>query len=74
MMSYRLFVEDVGKGKFSAMGVAEVRAANPKAAIRAGFGPSLWNGKRIIALPHERKDLWPDGQTGEVPEEALEYR
>lgn len=74
MTSYRLFVEDVGKGRFSAMGVPEVRAANPKAAIQAGFGPALWNGKRIIALPHERKDLWPNEKTGEVPEEALNFR
>jgi hypothetical protein len=74
MMSYRLFVEDIGRGKFSAMGIAEVRAKSPQAAIEKGFGPSKWNGKRIIALPHDRKDLWPDGQTGDVPEEALEYR
>jgi hypothetical protein len=28
---------------------------------------------RLIALPENRKDLWPDGKTGKVPNEALSF-
>ena len=80
-MMYRVFVEDVGPGKFSAIKDAE--AKNPRRAILDvtkvdGFtgAPDFmtWNGRRLIALPHHRKDLWPNGKTGAVSAEALKYR
>jgi hypothetical protein len=89
MTTYRIFVEDVGAGLFSAYGSEDIRATSPLDAIFAGTKiakdspvgrrwldgrmiPS-WCGRRLIALPHDRKDLWPDGQTGKVPKEALTF-
>jgi hypothetical protein len=70
---YRIFVEDVGPGLFSAAGTPELKAQSPEIAILAGMGAPRWCGRLLIALPVDRKDLWPNGATGEVPEEALEY-
>ena len=74
-MRYRIFSEDVGIEKFSALD--EVDAPNPRAAISpfcTDKTRKLLHGRRVIALPTNRKDLWPDGKTGRVPKEALEYR
>ena len=74
-MKYRVFVEDVGPSRFS--GVRDIVAATPKAAIKpfaTDQGKGLWHGRRLIAFPHSRRDLWPDGQTGKVPREALTFR
>ena len=74
-MRYRVFSEDVGKGKFSA--VDDTTANSPEEAILpycTDKVKKLWHGQRIIALPHNRKDLWPHGYTGVVPKEALRYR
>ncbi len=84
MRKYRVFVEDVGPGKFSAAGVpvklrGGIEAATPREAIDKSKvanpkGTNEWLGRRLIALPHDRRDLWPDGQTGAVPREALRFR
>ncbi len=74
-MKYRVFVQDVGRSGFS--GVRDINAASPTEAVKPYAFPkggTTWHGKKLIALPHDRKDLWPDGKTGEVPREALEYR
>lgn len=87
---YRVFVEDVGVGLFSAFSDHDVLATSPLEAIfqvtevlpdsKVGKAwiaktlPPTWNFRRLIALPLERTDLWPDGKTGKVPKEALEYR
>ena len=78
-MKYRVFVEDVGRNKFSGVGDAE--AATPRKAIykASAIDPGseflpTWYGRKLIALPHSRKDLWPNGKTGSVPREALNFR
>ena len=87
---YRVFVQDVGDEGFSGYGHADVDADSPLDAIFQVTGcvrtspvgrrwlsgavpPSEW-GDRLIALPHSRKDLWPDGKTGKVPDEALSFQ
>ena len=88
-MKYRVFIEDVGSGRFSAYGTHDVDATSPLDAIFqvSGVVPSSrvgtrWqnatlrprvDGLRLIALPHSRKDLWPHSRTGKVPTAALSY-
>lgn len=88
LKKYRVFVEDVGRAKFSAY-YGDIEAASPldaifeatgvtrgspvgKAWIAGTLRPAI-DHQRLIALPHTRKDLWPDGKTGEVPVAALSY-
>jgi len=71
-IKYRVFVQDVGDEGFS--GVADVEAPNPQSAVSVfAYTPAgaTWHNKTLIALPHTRKDLWPDGKTGAVSQEAL---
>lgn len=81
MTKFRIFVQDVGRSGYS--GYKDVEAGSASAAVhkiaprgvcpccglqlRGGVHPHL------IAVPHSRKDLWPDWQTGRVPQEALNY-
>lgn len=69
-MRYRVFAQDVGKSGYS--GVKDITAESPRGALAKV--PPAWEGERMIALPHTRKDLWPNGKTGAVPREALRYR
>lgn len=73
-MQFRIFVQDVGPYGYS--GYTDVSAADPKEAL-AAIGEGKGQGKRrrplFIALPKSRKDLWPDGKTGRVPQESLRY-
>ena len=75
MTKYRVFVEDVGINKFSA--VNDATAPNPRSAIKP-FATDrtrlTWYGRLLIALPHNRPDLWPHPTKGTVPSEALKYR
>lgn len=86
MEKYRVFVEDVGPNKFSAFGDRDVEANFPLDAIFEITGvvrvslvgkrwlngePPCWEGCLLIALPHSRKDLWPNGKTGAVPKQAI---
>ena len=79
MPTYRIFVQDVGRSGYSCAGgrgSSSIVADSPAAAIEkkiAQGGCQGWEGK-FIALPYSRRDLWPDGQTGKVPKEALLYR
>ena len=58
---------------FKATGVKKDSAAGIAWIRRYGSGYPMWYGKRLIALPHSRKDLWPNGKTGRVPSAALLY-
>ena len=87
--AYRVFVEDVGPARFSGFGGRDVKAKSPLEAIfmvtgverdspvgRAwvsGVRRPRWYGRGLIALPVLRMDLWPDGETGRVPAEALKF-
>jgi hypothetical protein len=98
-MKYRIFIEDVGPGKFSAYGRRDIVAESALDAIfkvtgvlrsspigtrwQRGEPPTIFrgspegwlrDGSRLIALPLNRRDLWPDGKTGKVPTEALKFR
>jgi hypothetical protein len=85
---YRVFVQDVGRGGFSAFGDHDVVAGSPLEAIFTATrvsrnstvgarwlhgGRPRWSGKRLIALPHSRRELWPEGLTGYVPAEAFKF-
>lgn len=71
-MKYRIFVQDVGETGFSAAGLLnDIEASSPHQAILIANLGRHW---KPIALPLNRRDLWPDGKTGEVPAEALKYR
>ena len=68
-MKYRVFSQDVGRSGYSA--VKDVLADSSKQAIE--LVGHAWIGEKMIALPHDREDLWPHGKTGEVPPEALKF-
>lgn len=72
---YRVFVQDVGTDGYS--GFCDVYVAKilpPEAAVlEAGNGSRVWAGRKLIALPFDRRDLWPNSQTGQVPPEALKF-
>lgn len=76
MELYRIFVNDIGKRKFSAAGRRDYKAQTPRNALRQfGVDPDEPRGGQVfIALPHSRMELWPDGKTGAVPNEALTFR
>ena len=70
---YRVFVQDVGRTGYS--GMRDCKASSPQEAIRLLLEfqherPGEW---KYIAIPHSRRDLWPNGQTGAVTKEALNY-
>ena len=69
-MKYRVFIEDVGPNKFSAIRDAE--AKTPQEAILKVVNLHAVD-VQVIALPHSRRDLWPNGRTGKVPTEALGF-
>jgi len=70
---YRVFVQDVGTDGFS--GFSDVALAHllpaQAAVLEAGKGKSTWAGRKLIALPFDRTDLWPNSRTGKVPPAAL---
>ncbi len=89
MTRYRVFVEDVGPGRFSAYGDRDVDAASPLDAlfqitevVKSSPVGKKWiagelrprhNDARLIALPRNRQDLWPHPTTGKVPIAALSF-
>jgi hypothetical protein len=74
MQKFRLFVQDVGKHGFSGYGTADIYASTPQRAVNIGVNRWGRPPRDLIALPHSRLDLWPDGQTGQVTREALEFK
>jgi len=74
-MKYRVFVQDIGITGFS--GVSDIVAKSPSKAIKSFAKPKFtntWYGRKLIAIPHNKKELWPNGLTGIVPKEALSYK
>lgn len=75
LRKYRVFVQDVGTDGYS--GFCDVLVAKllpaQAAVLEAGNGSLTWAGRKLIALPFDRRDLWPNNQTGEVPPEALKW-
>lgn len=75
MKRFRVFVQDVGRAGYRALD--EVSAENPVDAVLPFCTDQITrtvHGKKLIALPDDRRDLWPDGRTGAVSKEALRYR
>lgn len=69
---FRIFAQDIGRNGYS--GVTDQVALSPHAAVvMADAVYPAWRGKHI-ALPHDRKDMWPHPTTGRVPPEALKYK
>jgi hypothetical protein len=70
LQKFRIFAQDVGVAGYSA--VVDLDGMSAQDAVHfADREYPRWKGKHI-ALPHSRKDLWPDDKTGTVPPEALE--
>ena len=67
-MKYRVFAQDVGRSGYS--GVRDVEIESLEDYVRDNTSPGRW--LRIL-LPHARKDLWPDGHTGELPTATHAY-
>lgn len=65
---YRLFTSDVGPMQFSAL--CDVYTADPFKSIAE---TSRRFTTTAIALPHGRKDLWPDGKTGKLPLDGVAW-
>lgn len=74
-MKYRVFTNDVGPSRFSAY--RDVEAPNDEAALKAAalvcsrlaFRAS---GGKILVLPHDKRGIWPNGNTGAVKAGAVE--
>lgn len=65
---YRIFIQDVGKNGYS--GYADTQATSRREAeSQYSHAPA-----RIVALPHNRRDLWPDGKTGRLPKSPAQLR
>lgn len=67
-MVYRIFTSDIGPMQFSAL--KDVDTADPFKTIEdvaARFSTVA------LALPHTRRDLWPDGQTGKLSEDCIKF-
>lgn len=71
MVKYRVFTNDVGPLKFSAF--RDINAATDAGALIKAARLVNLPGVKILALPHHRPELWPDGKTGAIPEEAKNY-
>lgn len=74
MSKYRVFVRDVGKRGYSGLRDAEADSVAEAIIIASRKRRRLPRLPYLIALPHDRKDLWPDGKTGKVSPEALEFQ
>lgn len=69
-MRFRIFTQDVGDSGYS--GVCDVVAESMNEALQKA-PPRAWRREKYIALPHSRRDLWPDGKTGELSPEAVRF-
>lgn len=65
---YRIFTSDIGPMQFSAL--CDVYTAQPSKTVEK---TSFRFNTTAIALPHTRKDLWPDGQTGKLSDDSKDY-
>lgn len=63
---YRLFTSDIGPMQFSAY--QDTYTADPTERIRE-LSRAL--NTTAIALPHTRRDIWPDGKTGKLSAAAV---
>lgn len=59
---YAFFVQDVGTEGYSRAGLNDVPAKSPSEAIAKRVPRNF--GWKTIALPVNRRELWPDGKTG----------
>jgi hypothetical protein len=77
-VKYAVFTNDVGPNEYSRfcdVNAPDLSAAKQTAKLR--FNPRKFQplaaGVQILVLPHSRKDLWPDGQTGKIPQDARPF-
>ena len=65
---YRIFAQDVGRSGYSC--VCDMTAYRARDAVaEADRRWPQWKGKHI-AVNYERKHLWPDGKTGQLPKKG----
>jgi hypothetical protein len=74
-MKYRIFTNDVGPNAYSALcevSAESLREAKAKAQIVCRELPSRHNLK-VLVIPNDRRDLWPDGKTGKISADARPF-
>jgi hypothetical protein len=79
MPKYRIFVQDVGRKGYSALGNHDVFAGNAPEAVRIYREDERARSKtgklipnKMIAIDLNRQDLMPRGMNAKIPEEAFE--
>jgi hypothetical protein len=72
LRKFRVFVQDVGDSGYS--GLVDLEALDAFGAASQAMSKMRIEAKKLLALPANRKDLWPKKTTGLVPYAALEYR
>ncbi len=70
-MKWRVFTNDVGPNQFSAL--KEIEAESWDEALRKMKPLAKQLRCKVLVAPENRRDLWPDGQTGRIPTEAKRY-
>ena len=70
-MKYRIFTNDVGPNAYSAL--QDIEAKNLEAAKIEAAGIAGMYACKALVLPHDRKDLFPNGQTGKIKPEARAF-
>jgi len=71
-LKFRIFTNDVDVNRYSCFGDIEAGSlldAKQKAFAKTINLPSP-HGLKVLVIPHERVDLWPNGLTGKVPSDA----
>jgi hypothetical protein len=68
-MMYRFFTNDVGRDGYSAYTDSVAGESRAQVYARArSLAETL--GCKVLVLPHDRRDLWPDRKTGRISVEA----
>jgi hypothetical protein len=71
-MMYRFFTNDVGLNQYSAY-ADSVRGLSLQHCEARARRLAAKLGCKVLLLPHDRKDLWPDKKTGRIPVEAKAF-
>ena len=68
-MKYRVFTNDVGLNKYSAL--TEI-TANSLAEAKKKTAKMHFFESKVLVIPNDKRSLWPDGLTGKVNREKIE--
>jgi hypothetical protein len=76
-MRFRVFTNDVGPKRFSAL--RDVTAATFDSALEetaqrlANIAKHAPRRLMVAIIPHDQRELWPNGKTGVLPDAAFDY-